>query len=144
MKGSGTLCLILSCLSPALWAADAADEVPIPYRLTLPGQSAEYRHGAIAYEGLKRGTFDREVMDEILPQKIPKNLATPVVVPYKDRPNVIRTKEGERKIRLTGEDRIFKQIAIDVIKSRCILLGDCPEEKKPEMPPRIELPIRLR
>jgi len=143
MRIRGLGCLLLFAICP-LSAVAEEDELPIPYDITKPGHRSEYRPGSIAYEGLKRGTFDREVMDEIRPEKIPAQLATPVVVPYQDKPYVFRTKEGERKLKLKGEDRIFQQIAIDIIQTRCILLGECPEEKKPEMPPRIELPIRLR
>ncbi len=135
------LCLLL------VVGSGAAKEPPIPYTITNgPHEAGLSRHysGATVYEDWPRGSFDRERMQEVAPAAFESELPPPQVVPFLDEPGVVRDREGRRILRLEGEDKIFRQIDKDVREARCVLLGiGCPEEAKPDLPPRIELPIRL-
>ncbi|MBY4677966.1 hypothetical protein [Marinobacterium arenosum] len=138
---------IVAC-SLLLWpvlpvAAAVPDESveDIPYRyVTSDGPSTRMRNGATVYKDKPRGEFDDEPMTEITPRFTAKPPPEPMVIPYAPLEDIEQGLVTDlRRKELKGEDKIFRQIARDVIKARCFLLGqDCDkdpdiEEKRREM-----------
>jgi len=108
--------------------------VPIEYEVTAPkGYFYGTVDGETAYKDWRRGTFDKERMQEITPQDLPDNLPEPVIIPFTE-PKVNEVPVGKpKRPPLKGEDKIFVQIGKDEQKARCFLLGQgCEELVKPK------------
>lgn len=139
------VCLIASWISVMAYADRKEDLVnPIDYAVTVPGGYIDSPvDPATLYEGRRRGYIDSESMPEIEPMLIPElQLPPPTVIPHGDFEPVERVVSAEKKAPpLTGEDRIFAQIARDELEIRCLMddaLDQCegieievPQENKP-------------
>lgn len=126
--------LLLSLFLISSWLCAEEIVVPIDYKVTAPkGYLYGTVDGETAYKDWRRGSFDKERMQEIVPQDLPDNLPEPVVIPFV-APKVNEVAVGELKAPpLKGEDKIFVQIGKDELKARCFLLGQgCEELVKPE------------
>ncbi len=117
-------------------AVGAAEEEPAPIEYEITSPKGEYYgtiDGKTAYQDWRRGTFDREVMNEIKPADKPDNAPEPVVIPFV-APAVQEVPAGKPKKPLKGEDKIFVQIGKDEKKARCFILGEgCEELVEPEV-----------
>lgn len=123
------------CLMSCVVSAEEDIEVPIDYEITTPkGYFYGTVDGETAYKDWRRGTFDKERMNEIKPKDLPSNLPEPVVIPYVP-PVVNEVPAGKpKKPPLKGEDKIFVQIGKDEKKARCLILGQgCEELVEPEV-----------
>ena len=123
--------LFFSC---AIYAEEEV-ELPIEYDITSPkGYYYGTVDGETAYKDWRRGTFDKERMNEVQPKDLPSNLPEPVVIPYVP-PVVNEVPVGKpKKPPLKGEDKIFVQIGKDEKKARCLILGQgCEELVEPEV-----------
>ena len=126
--------LLLSLFLISSWLCAEEIVVPIDYKVTAPkGYLYGTVDGETAYKDWRRGSFDKERMQEIAPQDLPDNLPEPVVIPFV-APKVNEVAVGKLKDPpLKGEDKIFVQIGKDELKARCFLLGQgCEELVKPE------------
>lgn len=127
--------LLCSCCLTFSAIAEEAIEQPIEYDITSPkGYYYGTVDGETAYQDWRRGTFDKERMNEIQPQDLPSNLPEPVVVPFVE-PSVSEVPVGKpKKPPLKGEDKIFVRIGKDEKKARCFLLGQgCEDLVEPEV-----------
>lgn len=117
--------LLQCCTVSVCLAADLVPE-PIPYDVTKPkGRLIFALDGASAYEGLVRGTFDIEPMNEVKAYKLPPLLPPPTVVPSADPAFYVLMNRLEKEgPKLTGEDLVFKTIGEDAIKERCLVYGE--------------------
>lgn len=125
--------LVLFLYSLPLFAVEEPP-APVPYTVTkVRGYLYGTVDGKTAYKDWRRGTFDKERMNEVKPGDLPSDLPEAVVIPYKD-PKVLEVAVGKPKHPpLKGEDKIFVQIGSDEKKARCFLLGQgCEELSKPE------------
>lgn len=140
--------LVLSCgviiALPAL--AERKEDLvnPITYVVTEPGG---YIDSPIdpntVYDNKRRGFVDSESMSEIKPHLIPeRQLPPPTVIPHSGLEPVERIISAKReRITLSGEDKVFQQIADDELKIRCLMddaLDQCEgiEIEMPEQKPR--------
>ena len=127
--------LLVLCAASSALSAEEELERPIDYEVTSPkGYFYGTVDGETAYKDWRRGTFDKERMNEIKPQDLPSNLPEPVVIPYVP-PVVNEVPVGKpKKPALKGEDKIFVQIGKDEKKARCLILGQgCEELLEPEV-----------
>lgn len=123
------ICAITLLLNSVLWPQVAAAEQvepTIPYKISRPAGELIYEvDGKRAYEGLLRGTFDREPMREVIPRKHPSPLPPPTVVQAASPLFYIQLNRLEKEgPKLTGEDLVFKTIAEDAKKERCLIFGE--------------------
>ncbi len=138
--------LIALAVSFSVMADRKEDRVnPIAYTVVKPAGYIESPvEPETVYENKRRGFVDNEPMPEIEPYLIPeRQLPPPTVVPYSDPAPVERVVSVDKEVPpLTGEDKIFAQIARDQLEIECILddtLDKCdgveievaPVEKKP-------------
>jgi len=127
--------LLVLCAASSTLSAEEELELPIDYEVTSPkGYFYGTVDGETAYKDWRRGTFDKERMNEIKPKDLPSNLPEPVVIPYVP-PVVNEVPVGKpKKPALKGEDKIFVQIGKDEKKARCLILGQgCEELLEPEV-----------
>lgn len=104
--------------------AFAEVDPPIPYDVTLPsGYSTGSVSGENAYFRKKRGEFDRESMNEVVPVNKPSDLPPPTVVAPSPLPIVKEFKAAKvfTKKDLKGEDAIFQRIFDDIERDKCVL-----------------------
>lgn len=116
-------------LSLSVWSLNVtAEQVEpsIPYKISRPAGELIFEvDGARAYEGLLRGTFDREPMREVVPRKRPSPLPPPTIVPAAPPLFYVQLNRLEKEgPKLTGEDLVFKTIAEDAKKERCLIFGE--------------------
>ncbi|MEH6576762.1 MAG: hypothetical protein V7731_06745 [Amphritea sp.] len=117
---------------------------PISYVITAPGGYIDSPvDPESVYEDRRHGFVDSEDMTEVKPGVLPeKQLPPPTVVPHSGYEPVQRVISAKKKSpKLTGEDAIFQQIAIDELKVQCLLddsLDQCEgiEIEIPEAKPR--------
>lgn len=124
------ICLIISL--PLL--AVEEPPAPVPYTVTpVRGYLYGTVDGKTAYQDWRRGTFDKERMNEVKPADLPSNLPKAVIIPYIN-PKIREVAVGKPKQPpLKGEDKIFVQIGSDEKKARCLLLGQgCEALHKPK------------
>lgn len=157
-KTTGLISLLaLAGFTPvSSWAIDASSydsDEEIKYRFVASeGPSVRRRDGAVVYKNKPRGYVDNEPMLEIVYADRPKEPVHVDVIHYKPEEDIGVVSNTRRK-KLVGEDKIFETIHTDIVKARCLLLGeDCdqtPEYKArrdslypPVEAPREELDVR--
>lgn len=116
----------LSSVVVILLAGPAVAEIdpPIRYDVTQhSGYSAGMYSGERAYFKKKRGEFDREPMNEVVPVDKPSDLPPPTVIAPSPLPIVREFKAAKvfTKKDLKGEDAIFQRIFDDKAREKCIL-----------------------
>ncbi|WP_417226390.1 hypothetical protein [Amphritea sp.] len=143
-----TFALLTLVVSASVMADRKEDLInPIAYDVVKPdGYMDSPVDPENVYKYRRRGYVDSEPMSEIKPYDIPeRQLPPPTVVPYSEPAEVERVVSVEQKPPpLTGEDKVFAQIARDQLEIKCALddsLADCegieievrpgPQEKKP-------------
>lgn len=138
-----TALLTLAGMAPvAGWGFDTSSyksPEAIPYSfVTSDGPTVRRRDGAIVYKNKPRGFIDDEPMLEIVYADLPKEPVRVDVIPYATDEDIARGVIYSTKRKpLLGEDKIFKTINDDVVKARCLLLGeDC--DQTPEYKARME------
>lgn len=126
--------LVYSAVSYAAEGIYEEAPAPVPYKVTpVKGYLYGTVDGKTAYKDWRRGTFDKERMNEVQPADLPNNLPEPTVIPYTE-PKVKEIAVGKpKRAPLKGEDKIFVQIGKDEKRARCLLLGEgCAELNKPK------------
>lgn len=124
-RGGCEALLIASMILPA-WAEVQPAPDPIPYDVTPATGSIVFAiEPSVAYKGLPRGTFDVEPMEEVKAYALPSPLPPPTVVPAAASDFYVQLNKLEKEgPTLTGEDLVFKTIADDQKKARCLIFGE--------------------
>lgn len=138
-----TVVLALASLTPLQsWGLDTSsyrtpEEIPYSF-VVSDGPTVRRRDGAIVYKNKPRGFVDDEPMLEVVYADLPKEPVRVDVIPYATDEDLARgVIYSTRRKPLKGEDKIFKTIGEDVVKARCLLLGeDC--DQTPEYQKRRE------
>ena len=120
------VCLLVASMTLPAWAEVQPVPDPIPYDVTPATGSIVFAiEPSVAYKGLPRGTFDVEPMEEVKAYALPSTLPPPTVVPAADPEFYVQMNKLEKKgPTLTGEDLVFKTIADDQKKERCLIFGE--------------------
>jgi len=131
------LCVICMLLTTVPSVADEPDNAEIEYIITQSkGFSYGTEDGKTVYENRERGSFDREVMTEVYSVDEPVIIPDPTVVLFSEDLQVVEVEVKPDKARqrpASGEDKIFQQIAVDVVRARCFILDEgCPGEGEAE------------
>lgn len=143
-KSTGLAALLtLAVVAPATsWGLDTSRfkaQEEIPYSFTVSdGPSVRRRDGAIVYKNKPRGYIDNEPMLEVVYADLPREPMRVDVIPYASDAAIERgVIYDTRKKVLVGEDKIFETINRDVVKARCLLLGEgC--DQTPEYKARLD------
>lgn len=130
-KSTGLAALLtLAVLTPVnSWGLDTTNfkaSEAIPYRFAVSdGPSVRRRDGAIVYKNKPRGYIDNEPMLEVVYADLPREPLRVDVIPYASDEAIERgVIYDTRRKTLVGEDKIFETINQDVVKARCLLLGE--------------------
>lgn len=120
-----TLALLTGSVSLAVMADRKEDLInPIVYDVVKPsGYIDSPIDPATVYEYKRRGFVDSEPMLEVKPYVMSeRKLPPPTVVPYSEPEPVERVVSAEEQAPpLLGEDRVFVQIARDMLVIKCAL-----------------------
>lgn len=150
-----TFALLTLAVSANVMADRKEDLVnPIRYEVIQPVGGDLPVDPKTVYEYKRRGFVDSEPMIEVKPYVLPeRQLPPPTVVPYSEPEPVERVVSVKKKAPpLTGEDKVFAQIARDQLEIQCALddtLDQCegveivqPKETKPRSRRVIERQIQ--
>lgn len=126
MRQGLTFGLWVLCVTLPVQAESPTVPDSIPYDVTRPhGRLIFAIEPSKAYKGLPRGTFDVEPMDEIQAFKLPSTLPPPTIVPAANSAFYIQMNKLEKEgPTLRGEELVFKSIADDEKKERCLIFGE--------------------
>lgn len=130
MRWASIRCLMICTLSGSLMAQ------PLSYEVVMPeGYSGGRFHGSDVFEHREGWqSFDPELMPEVYPSS-PQPDPEPVVIMYSpsiQEPDVQELMNiPDPVIPLAGEDKVFAEIAADILEQQCFALGlqrDCDPE----------------
>lgn len=126
MKLGINAALIVLCVTLPVKAEEPLVDNAIPYDVTRPDGALIFAiEPSQAYKGLPRGTYDVEPMAEVKAFKLPSTLPPPTVVPAAEPAFYIQMNKLEKEgPTLSGEDLVFKSIADDQKKERCLIFGE--------------------
>ena len=126
MRRGDCITLLFASISLPVWADVLPAPDSIPYDVTpAKGPIVFAIEPSVAYKGLPRGTFDVEPMAEVKAYALPPTLPPPTVVPAAEPEFYVQLNKLEKEgPTLKGEDLVFKTIADDQKKERCLIFGE--------------------
>lgn len=126
MRQGDCVALLVASMILPVWAEVQPVPDQIPYDVTpAKGRIVFAIEPSVAYKGLPRGTFDVEPMEEVKAYALPPTLPPPTVVPAAEPEFYVQLNKLEKEgPTLKGEDLVFKTIADDEKKERCLIFGE--------------------